>query len=77
MITLFITCISIAITIGIIYKEHTVEYCCKTDGVVYKYVCMVRLVENDKIYYVLQSTKNASFIGVTEEQLNNEFKLNK
>lgn len=75
MSTLFIICILIAIGIGIIYKEHAVEYCCKTDGIVYKYVGMARIVENDKIYYVLQSTKNAEFIGVTEEQLNNEFKL--
>lgn len=69
--------IIVLIAIEIILKERTCEYCCTANSTIYKYICKVRTLESDKIYHILQSTKDASFIGVTEEQLKNNFKESK
>lgn len=73
---LLIICIAIAFVLAIVVGEHTVEYCDNNDGVVYKYFNIVRTLENGKSYHILQSTKDAGYVGVTDDELKTKFHKN-
>jgi hypothetical protein len=75
MIFLYIIIVvAILIVIETLIKGHATEYCCIANSTIYKYVCKAKTLENGKIYNILQSTKDASYLGVTNEELNKDFK---
>lgn len=72
LITGIIIGVGVCAIIALVYKERVIEYSNNTDGVVYKYIGK----DLDKNLHTLQSTKNASFITITNEELETNFHKN-
>jgi hypothetical protein len=72
LITGIIIGVGIYLIIAIVCKERFTEYINNTDGIVYRYIGE----DLDKNLHVLQSTKDASFIIITNEELEINFHKN-
>lgn len=72
LITGIIIGVGVCAIIALVYKERVIDYINNIDGVVYKYIG----TDLDKNLHVLQSTKDASFIVITNEELEINFHKN-